>query len=92
MTSKAPPPEPRPLAARPRPTEAKPGWCPGCNARILKGQIGRSAGRIVAYCTVCETYWVFSRAGARRASVVERRLARRDLFARHGLAEPVAGA
>ncbi len=77
--------------ARP-PRDARPGWCPGCGARLLKGQVGRSAGRTVAYCTVCETYWIFSRAAARPASLVERRLARRDLFERHGLAEPVAGA
>lgn len=75
-----------------RKREAPPGWCPGCGARLPRRQVGRSVGRTVAYCTVCETYWIICASGARPASVVERRLARRDLFERRGLAEPVAGA
>ncbi len=63
-------------------------YCPSCGARVPGGQVGLSAGRWCLYCTVCESYWVVSRARARRASRVERQLARRDLFARHGLVEP----
>jgi len=64
-------------------------YCPMCGVKIPEGQVGTSAGRSVVYCVLCETYWVLSRHGARAASVVERRLARRDLFGRKGLTEPV---
>jgi len=72
-----------------RPREARPGWCPQCGARLPARQVGRSHGRTVAYCVLCETYWIVSTSAVRRASSVERRLAREDLFESRGLAEPV---
>ncbi len=67
----------------------EPGFCPRCAAPIPAGQVGQSHGRWVGYCTLCETYWVFSRLGARGASPIEKDLARRDLFTGRGLSEPV---
>jgi hypothetical protein len=84
----------RTLRGIPKPTtgESPPAWCPRCGARVPPGQVGQSAGRRVLYCTVCGEYWMMGRRRARRPSPVERRLARRDLFAGRGLDEPVSGA
>jgi hypothetical protein len=81
------------LRAVPKPTigEEPPAWCPRCGARVPPGQVGMSAGRRALYCTVCGEYWMVGRRSARRASPVERRLARRDLFGSRGLGEPTAG-
>ena len=73
------------------PRDLPAAWCPRCQARVPGGQVGRSAGRRVLYCTICGDYFVLSSRGARRATAVEQRFARRDLFAVRGLAEPAAG-
>jgi len=63
-------------------------YCPACGSRLPEGQVGISHGRAVAYCTTCDVYWMIARRSARKASPVEARLARRNLFVRHGVPEP----